>query len=231
MHLAFYGKTLSYAWRNGYSKTFQIGFALLFTILAGIGFIKRFLTRKSIVEFYLLGYLAVLISWVSEIGMRGLLPILPLYFAFGLEAFVSLTKTVERTKRIALTVCLLAFIGVTYLGAFRWSANQKHLLDVRDPEAQELFAYVIKFTKPTDLLVFQKPRSLALFTDRYTTMLAPAEPPDQSRRFLSKINARFLIQNESMSYPIKELIANKTISEKPVFQNAVFQVYPIIATP
>jgi hypothetical protein len=231
VHLAFYGKTLSYAWRNGYSKAFQIGFALLFITLAGIGFLKRCLTRKSLVEFYLLGYVAVLISWVSEIGMRGLLPIMPLYFAFGLEAFVSLTKTLERRKRIVLTVCLLAFIGITYLGAFRWSAKQEHLLDVGDPEAQELFAYVKQFTKPADLIVFQKPRSLALFTDRYTTMLAPGEPPDQSRRFLSKTNARFLIQSESMSYPIKELIANKTIYGKPVFQNAVFQVYLIIATP
>jgi hypothetical protein len=228
-HIIFYGKTLSYAWRNGTSKAFQIGFALLFTMLAGIGFSIRFWTRRSIVEFYLLGYLAVMIAWVSEIGMRGLLPILPLYFAFGLQAFISLTAPFTRSRRIVLAASLFAFIGVTYLGAFRWTARQEHLIDVWDPETQELFAYLKQNTKPSDLLVFQKPRTVALFTGRYTTMLGPGEPPDRSRLFLSKTNARFLIQNQSMGYPIKELIANKSIFATPIFQNSAFQVYQVKA--
>lgn len=230
-HMVFYGKTLSYVWRNGTSKVFQIGFALLFTTFAGMAFIIRLWTRRSIVEFYLLGYLAVMIAWISEIGMRGLLPILPLYFAFGLQAFISLTARLDRVRRIALAALLFAFIGMTYLGAFQWSVRQEHLLDVRDPEAQELFAYLKENTKPTDLLVFQKPRTLALFTDRYTTMLAPDEAPAQSRRFFLSTHAQFLIQNDSMGYPIKELIANKSLSALPIFHNTAFQVYLIETAP
>jgi hypothetical protein len=175
-HAIFYGKTLSYVWRNGISKGLQIAFALLFTGLAAIGFSRSFWARRSVVEFYLLEYLAIVIAWPTEIGMRGLLPVLPLYFAYGFAEFVSLSAHFARSARTALAALLLAFIGVTYFGAFRWRARQEHLLDVRDPEAQQLFAWVKEHTSPADLLVFQKPRTLALFTNRETTMLAPENP-------------------------------------------------------
>jgi hypothetical protein len=223
----FYVKTLSYVWRNGVSKAAQIVFALLFTALAGMGFCKAFWTRRSIVQFYLLGYLAVLIAWPTEIGMRGLLPVLPLYFAFGLQAFASVTGRLTHANRAACLVFLFAFIGGTYVCAFRWNARQEHVLDVRDPEVQQVFTYVKENAKPTDLIVFQKPRTLALFTERNTTMLAPAEPPAQSRQFLATTKAKFLIQNQSMGYPIKELIANGSLSPTPIFDNGAFQVYRI----
>ncbi len=190
-HMIFYGKTLSYVWRNGASKAAQIVFALLFTALAGVGFSRAFWTRRSIVEFYLLGYVAVLIAWPSEIGMRGLLPILPLYFAWGLQALVGVTGRLTPALRTACLVFLFAFIGGTYVYAFRWRAHQEHLLDVSDPEAQQVFTYVKENSKPMDLIVFQKSRALALFTDRSTTMLVPNEPPAQSRQFLATTKAKF----------------------------------------
>jgi hypothetical protein len=230
-HAIFYGKTLSYVWRNGISKVPQIVFALLFTGLAAIGFSRSFWTRRSVVEFYLLGYLAIVIAWPTEIGMRGLLPVLPLYFAYGFAEFVGLSSHFAHSARTALAALLLAFVAVTYLGAFRWSARQERLLDVRDPEAQQLFAWVKEHTSPADLLVFQKPRTLALFTNRETTMLAPDEPISLSSKFLAATNAHFLIQNKSMGYPIQEFIADKELAPIPVFQNAAFQVYLINARP
>jgi hypothetical protein len=230
-HIIFYGKTLSYVWRNGVSKSAQIAFALLFTAFAAMAFSKQFWNRKSVVEFYLLGYLAVLVIWSTEIGMRGLLPVLPLYFAFGLEGFVSFSARLDRAGRTASAAFLLTVMGLTYLGAFRWSGRQQPLLNVRDPEARELFAYLKQNTAASDLLVFQKPRTLALYTNRETTMLAPDEPPAQSGRFFASTHARFLIQNSSMGYPIRELIADKLLVATPVFQNDKFQVYQITFNP
>jgi hypothetical protein len=48
---------------------------------------------------------------------------------------------------------------------------------------------------------------------------------------LAATNARFLIQNKSMGYPIQELIADKELAPIPVFQNAAFQIYMINARP
>jgi hypothetical protein len=226
-HALFYGKTLAYVWRNGASKVAQIVFALLFTALAGIGFLWRFWRRRSIAEFYLLGYLAVLIVWGAEIGLRGLLPVLPLYFAYGFEEFVRATAFFGRASRAVLAALLFTFIGVTYVGAFRWSARQERPLNVLDPEAQQLFAYLRETTRPADVLIFPKPRTLALYTQRATATLAPNETPAQSAQFFAAINARVLIQNESMAYPVQDLIASKQVVLTPIFHNAEFQVFLI----
>ena len=200
-HVAFYGKTLSYVWRNGSGKTVQIVMALVFTALSAVAFVRSLWSRKSPVEFYVLGYVAVLIAWTTEIGMRGLIPVLPLYFAFGVEGLVTLGARFRRPVRSSYLALGFALIGLTYLGAYRWKAQQTHLMDVRDPEAQQLFAYLKQTTDSGDLLVFEKPRTLALFTDRKTTMLAPGESASDAARFFAESGARFLIQNEATNYP------------------------------
>ena len=81
----YYGKMLSYVWANGFSKPVQIVVALMFTAAAAWGFLKSLRRDRSVKEFYLLAYVAVLLAWNSEIGLRGLLPILPLYFFYGLR--------------------------------------------------------------------------------------------------------------------------------------------------
>ncbi len=230
-HVVFYGKTLSYVWRNGFSKPLQIVMALVFTTLAAVTFFRNFWIRKSIVEFYLLGYAAVLIVWTTEIGMRGLIPMLPLYFAFGVEELVALSKRFTFPARRSLVALSLVLTAMAYLGAYRWKTQQIRFVDVNDPEAQQLFSYLRNNTSPGDLLVFQKPRTLALFTDRNTTMLAPGETAVDSQSFFAAVHARFLIQNSATSYPIQEFIADGIVGHSPVFDNHVFQVYAINGRP
>ncbi len=226
-HALFYGKTLSYVWRNGTSKPAQIVFALVFTALAAAEFLKNLWRRRSLAEFYLLGYLAVLLLWTAEIGLRGLLPILPLYFAYGLAELFQVTSRFAPPGRAALTTALFVFITITYLGAFRWYAAQEHLIDVRDPESRELFTYIMANTQPADVLIFPATRTMALFTNRNVGRLAPDDTPAQSAAFLASINARWLIENQAMSDPLQELTASHLVVLTPVFQNAAFQVFRI----
>lgn len=230
-HALFYGKTLSYVWRNGSSKPAQIVFALLFTALAAVGFLKNLWRRKSLAEFYLLGYLAVLLVWTAEIGLRGLLPVLPLYFAYGLAEFFNLTSRFARYTRVAMATALFVFVAITYLGAFRWSAAQEHLIDVRDPEARELFAYIAANTQPADVLIFPASRTLALFANRNVGQLAPDDTSAQSADFLASVNARWLVENQAMSDPLQQLTGSHLVVLTPVFQNAAFQMFRIEIPP
>lgn len=229
-HVIFYGKTLSYVWRNGSSKPLQIVFALLFTGLAGLRLTRRTWTYRSVVEFYVLGYLTILMLWTSEIGMRGLIPVIPFYFAFGLEEFVLLSSAMEKRGKVVLSCVVVAAICVTCAGGLNWNAHQPRLLDVTDPEAQQLFAYLQQNTAREDLLVFQKPRTLALYANRNTTMLAPGEALQKSEPFLAEHHAQYLIQNATMSYPIREMIEAMDLDPIPVFNNGAFQVYRIKVT-
>jgi hypothetical protein len=223
----YYGRTLFYVWRNGVSKGIGIAFGLLFTGLAAAQFLKRLLVRRSMVEFYLLGYIAVLIAWSTKMGIRGLLPILPFYFVFGLKEFVHVSERFERGRRIALTSTLFAFMAVTYLGAIWGSVRQEHALNVTDPAAQQLFDFLKATTTAEDVLVFQEPRTLALFTKRTTTMLAPNETPAQSARFFAAIHARVLVESQVAEDPIQEFVASKYVATVPVFRNSAFQVFLI----
>ena len=227
IHTVFYGKSLSYAWHNGASKPAQIVFALLFTALAAARFLKELWRRQSLAEFYLLGYLAVLMVWTAEIGLRGLLPVLPLYFAYGLAEFFDLTSRLGRPARVALATALFAFVALTYAGVYRWRATQDRLVDVSDPAASELFAFITANTQPEDVLIFPASRSLALFTNRNVGRLAPGETPAQSAAFFASVHARWLIENQSMSDPLQDLTASGLVLLTPVFHNAKFQVLRI----
>jgi len=230
-HFIYYGKTLSYVWQNGVSKPAQIVFALLFTSLAAARLGRDLWSEKSVAAFYVLGYVAVLLVWGTEIGMRGLLPILPLYIGFGLQEMIALGARLRRPWRVACAAAVVLFVATTYASAVRWNSRQPRHPDVATSEARELFNYLKQNTRPDDLLVFQKPRILALFTGRSTTMLAPDEPAAASAQFFSANHARFLIQNQAMSYPIPEYIAAGLLAPQPVFQNAAFQVYKINSQP
>jgi len=230
-HALFYGKTLSYVWRNGSSKLVQIVFALFFTALAAVGFLKNLWRRQSASEFYLLGYLAVLLVWTAEIGLRGLLPVLPLYFAYGLAEFFAVTARFARHTRVALATALFACVVFTYAGAFRWQAAQPHLINVRDHEARELFGYIIANTQPADVLIFPASRTLALFTHRAVGALAPNDTPDRAAGFFTSANARWLIENSAMSDPIDGLAESHVVVLTPVFHNAAFQVFRIEIPP
>jgi hypothetical protein len=161
----FYAKALSYVWQNGFSKAAQIAFALFFTALAAMGFVRNLWKEKSVREFYLLTYLAVLFAWSAQVGLRGLLPILPLYFVYGLQEFERMVESVG-ANRAAAMVALLVVVGTMYCGEFREETRQTPALNVRDTTAQELFAFLKVHTQPSDILVCSKPRSLALFVNR-----------------------------------------------------------------
>lgn len=230
-HAIFYGETLSYFWRNGISKSAQVVFALLFTALASWGFLKNLWVRRSLTEFYLLGYLAVLFTWTAEMGLRGLLPVLPLYCAYGLAGFLQLTSRFARPARAALATILLVFAAITYLGAFRWRAAQERLVDVRDPDAQQLFAFIAANTQSSDVLIFPASRTLALFTNRAVGRLAPDDTAAQSAAFLSAVHARWLIEYQATGDPVQDLTTGHLIVLTPVFHNATFQVFRIEIPP
>ncbi len=226
-HTVYYGKTLSYVWLNGFSKMAQIAFALLFTTLAGIGFIRKAWNRKSPCEFYLLIYLAILIAWSAEIGLRGLLPLLPLYFSYALEEISRILAPLGKVIRWTIITALCAVAVMTYLGAFRHGRREEHLLDVQDQSAKEVFAFLRANTQPSDVLVFPKPRTLALFTNRNVAALALEETPAQALRFLREIHAKFLVESKSIAGPMQYLTGSHTMGLTEIFHNADFQVYRI----
>jgi len=223
----FYCKTLSYVWQNGFSKKLQIIFALAFTALAGAGFARKLWRERSANEFYLLGYLAVLFAWSAEIGLRGLLPILPLYFANGIQEVERLTAPLGRWGRAGSVALLLIVCGVAYGGRMREESRQAPEPNVQDPAAQELFSFLRTHTEPSEAIVFPKPRSLALFTNRSVASFAPDELPEASLQFMKNIQARVIVKTNWSPPSWEEFMKAEEDRATEVFRNSEYQVFRI----
>jgi hypothetical protein len=219
----YYGKTLSYVWANGFSKQLQIVVALVFTIAATWNFVKSLLRERGAKEFYLLAYLAVLLAWNSEIGLRGLLPILPLYFFYGLRQWIRLFERARLPVRLIAVGAAVALAVVSYAGEIKHESSLPNEPNVADASAKEMFAFVRAHTSPEDVLVFPKPRTLALFTDRRVAALAPDQSEQQSLAFLRSIHATVMIKSQwSAVSPLEE---EATLDEREVFQTGPYRVY------
>ncbi len=192
----YYGKTLSYVWQNGASKSIQVAFAVMFTAAATSGFAKSLWRERGVKEFYLVGYVAVLLAWNSEIGLRGLLPILPLYIFYGLRESLHLFEEARLPVRVIALAALVAVAAVSYAGEIEYERSVPAEPNVADRGAVEMFAFVRGQTSPADVVVFSKPRTLALFTDRKVAALSPDQNEEQSLTFLRSIRATVLVEPE-----------------------------------
>jgi hypothetical protein len=221
----YYAKTLSYVWQNGFSKKLQIVFALFFTALAGFGFARNLWKERSAREFYLLGYMAILFVWSAEIGLRGLLPVLPLYFAYGLEEFGKIIGPLGQLRGQAAITLLLIVCGVTYSGEIRKEWLQQPEPNVQDQPARELFSFLQAQTRSSDILIFPKPRSLALFANRPAASFAPDESPEDSANFMRSIHATIFV-NAEWAPPSWQRFEERNKSRLiEIFHNREYQVF------
>jgi hypothetical protein len=219
----YYGKTLSYVWQNGFSKEIQIVFAVAFTAAAVWGFAKSLWQQRGVKEFYLLAYVAVLLAWNAEIGMRGLLPILPLYFFYGLREWIRFFEAARLPVRVMAVATLVGIAAVSYAGELRYQTSMPAGANVADADAADMFAFVKAHTSAEDVLVFPKPRTMALFTQRRVAALSPGQSEPQSLAFLRTIHATVLIDPAWSATTTVDAITTAGSSE--IFRNGEYRVY------
>jgi hypothetical protein len=226
VNIVYYGKTLSYVWQNGFSKEIQIVFALVFTAAATWGFLKSLWRERGVKEIYLLAYIAILLAWNSEIGLRGLLPILPLYFFYGLREWLLILGSLRLPVRVMSAAVLVGIVAVSYAGELRHEQRMPADPNVADASATQLFAFVRERTSPDDVLVFPKPRTLALFTGRRVAALSPEQSVAQSLAFLRAIHATVVIDPEWSAVRLSDDEV-KAIGAREVFHAGEYRAYRV----
>ncbi len=220
----YYGKTLSYVWANGFSKGIQIVFAVVFTAAATWGFAKSLWRERGVKEFYLLGYVAVLLAWNAEIGLRGLMPVLPLYLFYGLREWIHFFDALRLPVRAITVGALVGWAAVSYAGEIRHENAMPAEPNVADSDVQAMFAFAREHTSIGDVLVFPKPRTLALFTERRVAALSPEQSEAQSVAFLRSIHATVLVDPEWSAVRASgdEM---KALGAQEVFHKGEYRVY------
>jgi len=149
----------------------KLTFLILFLIFL-TGVFYRFKKSISSFDLFFILYLAVLFIWPS-LGYRFLLPIIPFYFLIMIDGLSANLGRVSRLLPLR-NLILLIILGLvcfsyiySYQGVFPRPASAMEQYSTKD-----LFAFVKKETTPDDVIVFFKPRVLALYTGRSSVAIA-----------------------------------------------------------
>jgi hypothetical protein len=141
--------------------------AAIFTFTL-LGMIRSFFRRLELIDMIVILYLGILLIYpYRHAGIRFLFPVMPLlmyYLARGLETVQLFPGIRKNAKAWFLGGLVLA----SYLHMFWYTVKTDHqtLDGPQKPLATEAFDYIREHTAEDDVVIFAKPRVLALYTGR-----------------------------------------------------------------
>jgi hypothetical protein len=210
--------------------------AAIFSLLAAVGYARRLLTRITLFEIFCGGFITAVLLFRGFGGIRYLFPLLPFYFYYALFGASFLGKSLTTKTRTTAFLALLASCIIV----FSYSAATRHTKPVytlaTDSNAQQLFAYIENQLPSQATIVFDKPRVLALFTNRYSAAFPPYRNNEFTLNYMRAINADYLIIehiNFDRQSPLKqETKKHKLVKERSDlfekhFENDHFSLYQV----
>ncbi len=225
-----YAGYLSGLWDNAWWSAADRLLLLLFGMLAAAGFWWRIRSgRAAELEVFAVLYGLAILPWF-EVQGRYLIPLMPLYIGYAL---VAVQGAALRSWGGALL--LGGLVALTALGFF---SQYRVLIKDRGPEgvgsakAQLLLRAVERDTDSSAVVVFQKPRALALFTGRRTTGMQRSGDDLDLWDYLSRVGASFAILGPNdpafMYQPrLRRLIADYPGKFQLIYRNPDFSLYRI----
>ncbi len=230
-------------WNNGFSTTINKIVFTVFSLFALLGFLFR-IKKMGSYEIYLLLYSAIILVYPVYQGTRYLIPIIPLYLFYLFYFFTKLTYF-SRIKLFANTSSLLVYIviglvGITYGLYYYKNGLPVFKQGIYKNESQELFKFIKSNTNDSDVIVFSRPRVMALMTSRSATAYHQPEQDEDLWRFFREINASYAV--EPRGDVVEEIDGNKNkylssfISRNSsefitLFHNSDFNIYKINKLP
>lgn len=118
---------------------------------------------------------------------------------------------------------LVGIAAVSYAGELRYETSMPAEANVADAGAADMFAFVKAHTSAEDVLIFPKPRTMALFTERKVAALSPGQNKALSLAFLRTIHATVLIDPEWSA--TSTLGAVRAAGSQEIFRNGEYRVY------
>ena len=198
--------------------------------LALIGLLWRCRRGVSALEVFFVLYIASLLVW-SFHDKRYLIPVVPLCMLYWCSGLVQVQRRLGRSGRavaLILVVVLLGGYAVWYTKMLRRPLEQ----GIGTPACQEVFRYVRDHTDQRDVLVFIKPRALALFTGRQASP-CPEADDDSVLRHFGEIRASYALVGPEHSSrvlreegePLRRLVEGHPERFALVYMNEDFQLY------
>jgi hypothetical protein len=232
-NVRYYVSLASMMWDNGYFDVLRKPLFAATALLATVGFAARVRSGITVFEIAVAGMVAILLLWPAPQGLRFLLPLIPLlllYTFIGVQLVESAVTGRANRGWGVLCVLILATYGARYS-----HTNFGPLVEgIAKPQSVEFFRYISTRTPPDEMIVFSKPRALALFAGRRATANHQPATDAELWDFLQKTGARYFAvgplaaEEERRDYQLRFVERNRA-RLTPAFSNSDFQVFTILA--
>ncbi len=236
-HVPQYLRSLAVLWDNGYSDATRKIVFLGVAALAAIGYLQAARPRPGVLELFPLLYIAVILVWRSFQDTRFLIPVIPLFAYYAILGARALDDVVHRRWgwRHLVSLPFLVVTLVTY--AARYSTVPFGPIDsgVERPQSTELFSFVRQQTGPGDVVLFAKPRALALYTGRRASAPFNASDPCALWTYMREIGATYVVTGRSDRYfeaaRLAAFVERYRDSFREVMRNREFAVLRVVRNP
>lgn len=203
-----------------------------FALLATWGSIQLWGKRIRLPALVFVLYAAAALVWPFHEGLRMLIPLIPLAFLFALVGILRLSKSVGRAGPALIGAGVLCVV-LTYIGQYHSLAVQPSIPGADSPDARSLFAYVRVSTPKCSIVLFKKPRALALYTGRRAAVYS-THAIDAPWTSVTRLGATHLVVVRSSTQD--SLFLDGLRRQRPgavteLFANPRFAVYDLGVTP
>lgn len=228
-NISLYGSTLSLLLDNGCSKVLRYVLFSVFSLMAVFGYIAKVRYRTTVFEIFTVGYMVFLTLWPQYQGMRYLIPIIPMYFYYIFYGCAH----IYLPRRLTRGIVLAGFIGilfVSYIVKYTRLDYGPIKEGVEKKETQELFGYIKTNTGDRDIFIFQKPRVLGLYTNRYASIYHSPVDYNDLWQYLYQIKATYVIVGKPFDRDrtyLYDFVRKYRSRFKQVFSNQDFALYRI----
>jgi hypothetical protein len=187
-------------------------------------------------EVFLVLYPMALLVWPSaESTPRFLLPLAPLVLVYVCHALRRLgTWRGPAWEGVAAGMLAAGALAVYAFGYTR--ADFGSLRDgIGKPESVALFDYVRRQTPPDAVILFQKPRAMALLSGRRSSALHVPSDDEDLWRYLRTVHATYAVADRDLfartPNPLRSFARRHPERLREVFRNADFTVYAVVDEP
>ena len=197
---------------------------VVFTI---IGFISKCLKKVDFIDLFVVIYLFGLFIYPDmNSGMRFLFPIIPFllyYVVVGLMT-IKLDRYINKT---ILIFSLGLFVLIPYCFSIRNIIVHQNetLIGPQEKESVEAWDYVKNNTPKDAIIAFEKPRALALYSDRKT--IGPInEKPEEIQSKLKDVGVNYILTNIDLPNKFTDKFIDKYDKELEfIWINSKFHLY------
>jgi hypothetical protein len=198
------------------------------TGFAAYGAVRLWKAGHRLAIVFLLLYGATVLVWPFYEGSRLLIPVIPFYFlgcVVGVKAAAARLRVFRPVIFAAAGILILA----VYVRGYTRHETIYEAQRIENPASQRLFQVIRTATPDSAVMIFKKPRALALYTGRRATLYGLSQTHDPWK-FVDKIGATHFISVRSSAQDslfLDALRHQRSNAVREVFVNDQFGVYEL----